>query len=325
MLTELLPNLFRIEVPLPGTPLKALNAYFLKGTDRHLLIDTGFNNPKSKEAVIGALTQLNVSPADCDFFLTHLHADHTGLVSELATDTSYIYCSKSDSEDIILFYSGNYWGLLGHLLLAHGFPEDILQKTIEQHPASRNGVSRKLYFTFVDEGDFIEIGEYKFICMLTPGHTPGHVCLYEPNKKILISGDHILGNITPNITVWPKMQDALSQYLENLAKIEKLELDLILPGHRGVITEGKKRINEIKLHHEKRLAETLEALNNGPLTAYQVASYLTWDLSYKSFEEFPFPQKWFATGETAAHLEYLVEQEAVKKEISNGKYLFSLI
>lgn len=325
MLTEILPNLFRIEVPLPGTPLKALNSYFLKGTDRHLLIDTGFNNPKSKEAIMSAIAQLNISLSDCDFFLTHLHADHTGLVSELATDTSYIYCSKNDSEDIIRFFSGNYWGLLGQLLVAHGFPEDILQKTIDQHPASHNGVSRQLYFTFVDDGDFIEIGEYKFICMLTPGHTPGHVCLYEPKKKILISGDHILGNITPNITVWPQMQDALTQYLDNLEKIAKLELDIILPGHRNIITECHKRINEIKLHHEKRLVEALDALTDGPLTAYQAAQRMTWDLTYASFEEFPFPQKWFATGETAAHLEYLVQQEAVKKDICDGRYVFSLV
>jgi glyoxylase-like metal-dependent hydrolase (beta-lactamase superfamily II) len=275
--------------------------------------------------VFAAFAELGISPSNCDFFLTHLHADHSGLVSELATETSHIYCSKIDAEGIMRFKAGTHWSIMGQLHVAHGFPEEILEETIDKHPASKNGVDRDLNFTFVEDGDMIDIGEYSFICVSTPGHTPGHVCLYDPLKRLLISGDHILSDITPNITVWPQMYDSLDKYIDNLDKIALLEVDIVLPGHRSMIMDCAARINEIKLHHEKRLAETLDVLSDGPFTAYQAAQKMTWDLSYSSWEEFPFPQKWFATGETAAHLEYLVQNLAVKKEICDGKYIFSLI
>ncbi|MDX9871485.1 MAG: MBL fold metallo-hydrolase [Clostridia bacterium] len=321
---ELLPNLFKIEVPLPGTPLKRLNSYFIKGQDKHLMIDTGFNHPESREAVTAALQELNVTPADCDFYITHQHADHSGGVAYLATPTSNVYCSQHDADEITRYIKGNYWELLGYQQRSYGFPPDILQETINNHPANKKGASCEVAFTTVGEGDRIEVGGYKFRVLLTPGHTLGHTCLYDKEKKLLISGDHILGDITPHITVWPLMVNSLERYLESLDKIAKFDIELTLPGHRSPITDCKKRIQELKLHHERRLAEALEIVAEGSCTAYQAAQHMTWDLTYASFEEFPFPQKWFATGETAAHLEWLVQNQAVVKEIKDEKYIFSL-
>lgn len=325
MITEILPNLFQIKVPLPGTPLKELNSYLIKGPERHLLIDTGFNRQECKDTLTKAFAQLEVEFADCDFFITHLHADHSGLVSSLVTDTSNVYCSQIDGEAILRFLQGNHWRLMGELLIRHGFPADMVDEAVNKHPASKGGASGMLYLTSVNDGDWLEINGYKFECILTPGHTPGHVCLYEPDKKILISGDHILGDITPNITVWPQMTDSLVQYLDNLDKIARLEVKLVLPGHRSIIQDCQKRIEELKTHHEKRLVELMSILSQGPQTAFQAAANMTWDLTYRSWDDFPLPQKWFASGETASHLEYLVENGVATKENCDGKVIFSLL
>lgn len=323
MPVELLPNLFRIEVPLPGTPLKSLNAYLIKGTDKHLLIDTGFNRPESRTALAAALQELQVAPAQCDFFITHQHADHSGGVAWLYTPSSYVYCSQHDADEITRYIKGNYWELLGYQQMSYGFPADILQETINKHPAHESGAGCDIPFTIVEEGNVIEVGGYKLIVVSTPGHTLGHTCLFDAEKKLLISGDHILGDITPHITVWPLMVNSLEKYFASLDKIVRLDVKLALPGHRSPVTDIPKRIHELKQHHERRLTEALNIVEEGPCTAYQAAQRMTWDLTYASFAEFPFPQKWFATGETAAHLEYLVQNDAITKEIQDEKYIFS--
>jgi len=321
---EIRPNLYQIEIPLPETPLKRLNSYLIKGSKRHLLIDTGFNRRECKEALLAALSALNTSPAECDYFITHLHADHSGLVCELADQDSLVYSSREDGEGILRFLNGDHWDIMGKLLVNHGFPLDILEETIHKHPASKGGITRDLDLTFVEDGQMISVGDYELRCIDTSGHTPGHFCLYEPYKKLLFSGDHVLGNITPNITVWPNLQNALYKYLQNLDKIYALDIDLTLPGHRKLIYNCQTRIDEIKAHHEKRLQELLGILTQKPMSAYEAAANMTWDLSYKSWDDFPFPQKWFATGEAAAHLEYLAHTGAAEKRLLQDVNIFSL-
>lgn len=129
--------------------------------------------------------------------------------------------------------------------------------------------------------------------------------MYEPNKKIFLAGDHILIDITPNIQCWSDDQNPLQNNLASLDKVNDMEIDFVLPGHRRIITDHKARIAELKKHHEKRLKEVLSILGAELQTAFQVASRMTWDLDCDSWEEFPRQQKWFATGEAIAHLRYL--------------------
>lgn len=86
------PDIYRIEVPLPNNPLRYLNSYVVRGRDRFLVIDTGFNRPECREALFTGLDSLRVDLARTDLFLTHLHADHTGLVGDFARAGSRISC-----------------------------------------------------------------------------------------------------------------------------------------------------------------------------------------------------------------------------------------
>ena len=86
MATEVMKDIFRLEVPLPKSPLKALNSYLIRGKDRSLLIDTGFNRPECGEALRKELEALNVRMEETDIYLTHLHSDHTGLAPYYSSD-----------------------------------------------------------------------------------------------------------------------------------------------------------------------------------------------------------------------------------------------
>ena len=326
MVEEILPNLYRIEIPIPGNPLKAINSYLVKGPKRFLLIDTGMNRVECMQKMSASLGRLSVDLNMTDFFITHFHADHLGLVDSLATKTSTVYMNQVEASIINAkrVQKEARWKRIYAIHLENGFPADELTRSIETHPGRRYGLKHSVNFSILKEGDTIDIGDYSFRCIETPGHSPGHMCLYEANKRILVAGDHILTDITPNITFWLEMENSLKEYLASLDKVYILEVDLVLPGHRSTLNDHRTRIKELCEHHRSRLREILSALGDGDKTPFQIVPYITWDIDYSSWELFPATQKWFAFGETLAHLKYLEKEGAIRSLMKQNKVLFSL-
>jgi glyoxylase-like metal-dependent hydrolase (beta-lactamase superfamily II) len=321
MLKEILPNIYNIEIPLPGNPLKTINSYVIRDSARNIIIDTGLNQKECMDAMQAGLHELGVKLRDTDFFMTHLHADHFALVSRLVTDTSLVYFNQPDAER---HARGGVWDDMLVQARLHGFPERELQSALRNHPGYRYGARLDMPLSIVKQGDTITIGDYGFRCIETPGHTRGHMCLFEPNKRILFSGDHILGDITPNIQSWSDEWNPLREYLFSLDKVHELDVEVVLSGHRSVFKNCRKRIHELKQHHSKRTEEVLSILEKGSRNAFQVASKMSWDIVCESWDLFPVAQKWFATGEAIAHLIYLEGKNLVFKEWVEGKIIYSL-
>jgi glyoxylase-like metal-dependent hydrolase (beta-lactamase superfamily II) len=323
VIEEVAPNLYRVEVPLPNNPLKATNSYIIKGEPRNLIIDTGMNRKECMDALSAALQQLEIELNRTDFFITHLHADHSGLVSELATGESRIYFNRPDAEIIL---NKHLWQELYQVAIKHGFTEEELRDALEKHPGNKYSPKGPVELAIVSDGDPISAGGYNLCCVQTPGHTPGHMCLYEPERKLFISGDHILGDITPNISSWDDLGNPLRDYTQSLDKVYTMEIDLVLPGHRSVVTDCQKRIDELKAHHRERLEEVLQILKEtGAGSAYRIASGMHWDIVADQWEAFPIMQKWFATGEAIAHLKYLEDEGLVERKQDVRKIIFSPI
>ena len=319
---KILANLYRIEVPLPGSPLKATNSYVIKGVERSLVIDTGWNREDCMTALVSGLKECGVDLRKVDFFITHMHADHSGLVSTLATDGARIYSSQADAAVIGSPTTPGHWEKQADFARVRGFPEDELERALGGHPGRRYSSKGRLSFHILQDGDTMSIGDYLFKCIETPGHTKGHLCLYEPSEKILISGDHILVDITPNIALWSDDQNPLKEYLMNLDKVYDLDVELVLPGHRSIFNNHKGRIEELKQHHQTRLNEVISILEKGKQNVFQIASQMTWDVTYRSWDLFPPSQKWFAFGEAVAHLKYLEEEGKVGREIQGQGVVF---
>ncbi|MFC2017053.1 MBL fold metallo-hydrolase [Chloroflexota bacterium] len=329
MIKQILPNLYRIEVPLPQSPLRAVNSYVIRTQGQSLVIDTGQNREECMSVLSSGLKELDVDLKRTDFFITHFHADHLGLVSSLATETSTIYFNQPDAAVInkAVINPVAPWEEMSNFAGRNGFPEDELQRAIKNHPGRKYSPSVLLDFYFLREGNTISIGDYSFKCIETPGHTKGHICLYEPDKKLLVSGDHILIDITPNISLWSDDENPLNEYLHSLDKVYNLDVALVLPGHRRTSKNHKERIQELKHHHQTRVNEILSILEKRSppkADAYQVTSQMSWDVTYKSWDLFPPQQKWFAFGEAVAHLKYLEEKGEIRREIEGRKVVFSL-
>jgi glyoxylase-like metal-dependent hydrolase (beta-lactamase superfamily II) len=188
-------------------------------------------------------------------------------------------------------------------------------------------ISEKVFeYIPVSDNDRIKVGEYELTCISTPGHTPGHMCLYDEGKKIMFTGDHVLFDITPNITVWTQMPDPLASYIDSLEKLKGYDVELTLTGHRGNAGGFSERVKGLISHHMERLEEVKQIIREYPgINGYNVAANMHWSIRAKNWREFPETQRWFAVGEALAHLKYLVNHSGVNMEVLNGeaKYFIS--
>ena len=320
MIQQIMSDLYKLEIPLPGNPLKTLNSYIIVGESRSLIIDTGFDMPECLDALLSGINELGLDRTKLDVLSTHFHADHTGLISQIISDTSEVYMSGVDSEMFkeVSNEDSKYWDVLIEKYLVEGYPSYRLVEVMRVHPAKIFMGDSKFDITTLEDGDELSYGNFNFNVIITPGHTPGHLCLYEPKHKILFTGDHLLFDISPNITWWYNVEDSLNSYLTSLNKISLLDVETVLPGHRGNQGVLRDRALDLRVHHNERLYEILEIVSEEPcLTSYEIASKLTWKTNVE-WAELPPMQRWFAVGETISHVEYLTNLGKLEKYKSRG-------
>ena len=271
-----------------------------------------------------ALKKLDVDREKTDFFVTHSHVDHIGLVFRLIHAGSVVYINEVEAEIISKIKTGVLQSEIGVFLQISGFPEKDPEKIFPPDDIRQYRSGVVLPFRFVKDKDIIERGGYRFTCIKTPGHSKGHMCLYEPDKKILVAGDHILGNITPGIQQRLDNEHPLEEYLSSLDKVYAMDVDFVLPGHRAPFKNLKKRIDDIKVHHQQRNDEVLAILQEGSCSIYELASRMTWNVDADSWDSFPVTQSFFATGEAFAHLRYLEEKGKVERRTEGQMAIYSL-
>ena len=196
----------------------------------------------------------------------------------------------------------------------------MVDDNINKHPGRIFRGKPFDHYTFVNEGDFIEVGDdINLKVVATPGHTPGHTCLYWKNRQLLFLGDHILYSISPNITHWYQHPFSLQEYMVSLEKIKQFPALLALVAHRDPCGDWIARADELLTHHENRLKELLSLVRNKPgITCFDAAGQMRWKIQCESWEKFPVTQKWFAVGEVVAHMNELIRRGLVTCQCKNG-------
>ncbi|MEM1537660.1 MAG: MBL fold metallo-hydrolase [Candidatus Nezhaarchaeales archaeon] len=316
MVEEILPGLFRLRMPLPG-PLGFLNSYLIRGDRQAVLVDTGINTSEAWDELQLQLGRVGLEPGSLtEVVLTHFHIDHVGLIPKLRSKSNVklaLHVIEAELSERIAFSFNAMWAQIASFLKANGVPTLLLKQMRKANPGANNS-EVYAYLAKADHrfkgGETLNVDEYRFKIIWTPGHSPGHLCLYEAEKQILIAGDSLLPSITPNVTQVREGVNALASYLKSLKELERLKVSLVLPAHGEPYTDSRLRIRQLKEHHQRRLEEVLNLVQR-PSTAYHVASMIRWDAPYRSWEEFPPLQKYLAVAEAIAHLELLRERGMV--------------
>lgn len=330
---KILPGIYRIPVPLTGNPLKELNSYFFVGKpekgSRHLLVDTGFRTEECKEAILNGMAQLGARMEDTDILLTHLHVDHSGNAAEFAIHGNQVYIGRIDGE--YLLGSGDAYDEETGMVLSryirdrrrrmrdHGIPKHLINEMVNATPSRTKGSAFEFRgYTLLDGGEVLTAGDYRLKAIDTPGHTPGQMCFEIEGTGAMILGDHVLFDITPNITDWPDVEDSLGDYLDSLDKIDQYDVALPLPGHRK-LGDFHERIASLKAHHERRLDDCCRVIHElGHARLYDITGRMRWKIRAANWDTFPPAQRWFALGECLSHIDYLLKRGRITKHEDEG-------
>jgi glyoxylase-like metal-dependent hydrolase (beta-lactamase superfamily II) len=308
---EVVPGIYLVHLPLPMKPT-IVNVYLLNGGDEWGLIDTGMNSADSIATFKEVLAQLGCAPERLrKIICTHHHPDHFGtskLYKELTGAQLYLHPAEYARSQT--FLPSDRPAEAVRFFLAHGIP---LQRFA--HVPRPADVWGGLYLTappdvHIGDNDVIDVGKFRIQVVWTPGHAPGHCVMYLPAQRVMIVGDHLLPKITPHVGFAPgSTGNPLADFLDSQRKVQKFEVDLVLPAHGGVFADHRHRANQIIQHHRARLQDMLDIARKEAHTAYDVARR-----AFSFDSDSPLTYQFPATFETLAHLEYLRQAGDVVSE-----------
>ena len=314
-----MPNgVHHIPLELPWSTPGNVNVYLLEENDGYVMIDCGVDGSEYLKLLEMHLNQLGITFNDIKLLVgTHMHIDHIGL-SQRLREFDIPFALYKNSIDYLDEY--NDWSIR--------FKDLIKMAKNEYTPASfiddLKSISTPLYAGRLEKPDILlSEGRVKSIkrnlnVVFTPGHDYSEISLYDEKTKIVFSGDHILPRITPFIPVQNENSNLLKEFLDSLDKVDHLDHEIIAPGHGNIISNPHKRIEQMKLHHQRRSERILGFLKNEDLTGWEISNKLfPRDLDSLNLR--------LAFQETLAHLHLLKSQRRVEKNNKNGVNKWALI
>jgi glyoxylase-like metal-dependent hydrolase (beta-lactamase superfamily II) len=326
------PGVHRIPLPLPGDSLRAVNVYAIEDDTRIVLVDSGWHRPDSWEALRSALHQIGCEIGDiARVLVTHIHHDHFGQAPRI----------RSESGATVLLGDGERASFETVMDPAarirsreHGV--DMLRNhggaalAAEWSAAIAAADAPPPGFALWEQPDVyaadeatIELGARTLRVVETPGHTRGHVSLYDEGNGVLFTGDHVLPHITPSIGVEPFNDGhALARYLTSLSKVWGLPVTTVLPAHGPEFGDLRGRVDALLDHHATRLAACIEAVRDTERSAADVATMLPWTRHERRFDDLDLFNRYLAVNESIAHLELLRTEGTISRRHAGGTYVY---
>lgn len=312
------PGLWSLAVPIPVPGLGYVLVYAFELPDGVALVDTGWDDEASFQGLSAALEIAGFEIADVRAILaTHNHPDHYGLAGRVR-EVSGAWIGMHEADAAFLSRMADEAGrerlrCMGSELSA------LIGGPSVPVPGMGSLVSTAIPDRLIADGERLRLGGWDLRAVWTPGHTPGHLCFHETGSGLLLSGDHVLPTISPNVSVTAVQRpDPLGEYLSSLMKVASAEVaggaTEVLPGHEQRFTDLRARVDTLIAHHGERLAEVEAVLAANPgATCWEVALDLRWRVP---LTEQPAFRRKSALGETLAHL---VRLEAAGRAHGEGR------
>ena len=296
--------------------LRHVNVFLLRDRDGFTLIDTGLQTEESRQVLNQQLESLKV-PIDRirRILITHIHPDHFGLAGELREraqaelvihrlEVALMEPRYAKAEDLV--HDVAEW------LSKNGVPPADADFIKSASMAAREFVKVVEPDTLLEGAERLAVDDSELEVVWTPGHSPGHCCFYWPARRLLFSGDHLLPKISPNIGLHPQSgADPLDDYLQSLSRIEKLDIQLVLPAHGDPFQDHRDRVRNIRQHHDQRKATLVDFARDGAKTGWQLAGELFHGIRDRNV----FQQR-LALQETLAHCQSLAMEGRFRKQVS---------
>jgi glyoxylase-like metal-dependent hydrolase (beta-lactamase superfamily II) len=313
--TEVGPGVLRMQVPILFTGLGHVNCYALIDARGAAVVDAGMPGRATWRALSTRLRDAGLEVGDVHtVIVTHSHPDHFGSAGRLAHEAGAELIAERGFHTWLEPKAApapprpsapgddtGYFSMTSPITPWGGSPIPHLRRNILMMRLARRHLlpfmRPPIPTRHVTSGDHLDLAGREWEVLHTPGHTGDHVCLFDPEAQLLISGDHVLPTITPHVPGLSPLADPLGSYLDSLQGLRRLgDVSLVLPAHGDPFTDLPGRIDQIVAHHEERLAD-LQRIG----TALGEATVV--ELSRELFRR----PVWgmMAESETYAHLEYL--------------------
>ncbi len=307
---RVLPGVWRLRLPLPWPGVPHCNAWALAAGDGIVLVDCGMHEPGSMGHLERALAQVNLNLDLVRLLVcTHAHSDHYGNAATIVERTG---CElwMHPNHDHMLKAARDPEAAFDRRIevaLQSGVPEEPLRRYSEARRGTGFGIAgiiepnRNLVPGIEVHTDLGTWQVYE-----TPGHAPSHVCLYQEERRILISGDHLLGRVSLYYD-YGYSPDPAGEFLHSLDLVQELDARLCLSGHGRTFTDVQAHINANRTLVRDRLARVEEVVRTEPgLTAYEIIPEV-----YGAAIT-PFNANWWLS-ETLAYLRHLEVTERLER------------
>jgi glyoxylase-like metal-dependent hydrolase (beta-lactamase superfamily II) len=302
------PGLWSIPVPLPNNSLRYVFVYAFE-TDRGVyIVDAGWNTDDAYAALEAGLAIAGFAMTDvCGVIVTHMHPDHYGLAGRIR-EVSGAWVSLHPADAVLLKdrydEPQDLLARVATMLRRFGAPADDIESLKNSSMAVLPFVKHAQPDVLLEDGERPDVPGWDLKAIWTPGHSPGHLCFWEPRYQLMLSGDHVLPRITPNIPYHPQAGlDPLGDYLRSLERMLDYDPAEVLPAHEHRFLGLAQRVEQLQVHHQQRFAEVVAAVQGGHDTAWEIAGRMHWSRSWDSIEGF---MRRAAVGEAMAHVMALV-------------------
>jgi len=271
---RVLPGVWRLRLPLPWPGVPHCNAWAIGAGDGIVLVDTGMHGPGSLGHLERAMAQVSLRLESVRLIVcTHAHSDHCGEAPVIAERAGCEIWIHPRHEHFARAAADPGEALARRVEIARqsGVPEVPLQKWAEARRGQGFGIKGELRAdrdllpgVIVDS----DLGGWEVI--ETPGHAPSHVVLHQPERRLLVSGDHVLGRVS-HFYEYGYTPDPVQEFLDSLDRVEALDVRLAMPGHGRPFTDLPGHVAANRSLVFERLEAVRTALGGGPLTAFELA------------------------------------------------------
>jgi glyoxylase-like metal-dependent hydrolase (beta-lactamase superfamily II) len=268
---RVVPGVWRLRLPLPWPGVPHCNAWAVAAGDGVVLFDTGMHEPGSISHLERAMAQVNLSIENVRLVAcTHAHSDHYGQAADIVDRAVCELWMHPNHEHMTRAAQDPEAALQRRVEIARqsGVPEEPLQAYAEARRGQGFGISRIIEPDRpLLPGTTIETDLGQWDVYETPGHAPSHVCMHQPEHRILISGDHLLGRVSLYYD-YGYSPDPAGEFLNSLDVVEKLDARLCLSGHGRTFTDVQGHIEANRALVHERIGKVHEVIAKEPMTAF---------------------------------------------------------
>jgi glyoxylase-like metal-dependent hydrolase (beta-lactamase superfamily II) len=270
---RVLPGVFRLRLPLPWPGVPHCNAWAVAAGDGVVLFDTGMHQPGSLAHLERALAMCNLSLENVRLVVcTHAHSDHYGQAASIVERAGCELWMHPNHGHMLRMAEDPEANLARRLEVARqsGVPEEPLRRYAAKRDPEETGIAAVIEpDRALVPGVVVETDLGPWTVHETPGHAPSHVCLFQPERRLLISGDHLLGRISLYFD-YGSSPDPVGEFLHSLDVVEKLDARLCLPGHGRTFADVHAHIEGNRKLVSERLAAVESAVSEQPLSAFEI-------------------------------------------------------